>query len=652
VYEREAGVQAAEAEGRRLGGRLDAALAAADKAKLDALAATKAKTLCESQLRTALRCAQEMWASACEPQIAAASGLGLVLKSASEEADHGCSVEVGEVLMAGPAESSGCVKVGDGILEVAGDSTNALTLEEVEERLAGPVFSKVSIKAASAGGDAYEVELERGCGSHASQSSALERLATHMQPETCQEAEKMRQELERLRDTTKKDHDTHDAGRKAWREKEARLDAEIAELTRQLAASETNLQDLSATSAAREQRLDDESKAATDRLNEARAALTQAGAELDAARAEIASLKTEVLEGKVAVEKAQAELQRALQEAEAAGKDSLAAREAEALARGETSAAEAKLAEALARQRQLEAALQEAQRAHETMKCDLEQLEKERGSLTEQVGALEQAAADRAREIAAAQAAADKARKDNAQTQSELAREGTRAADLSKDLAAAEALVEEKRREIQQLQDAQVALKDEVSRAGLRASEAQKQLAAAAADMGKARQTAAEGVAALQERVMRAAKTAEAMYVAVCRPSVGSAAGLGLVLSAAADDRGQASRHPQIAEVVAGGAAGGKLQDGDVLLAVDGAATQDLPVSEVEGKLAGKVGTQVKLRAQAVGAKKPYECVLVRGLSADAANLDALVASLVPEAVKASNALHDELDALRAQVNR
>ena len=45
-------------------------------------------------------------------------------------------------------------------------------------------------------------------------------------------------------------------------------------------------------------------------------------------------------------------------------------------------------------------------------------------------------------------------------------------------------------------------------------------------------------------------------------------------------------------------------------------------------------------------------CVLVRGLSSDAEKLDTLLASLLPEALRAGNALHEEVEALRAQVHR
>jgi hypothetical protein len=52
VYEREAGVQAAEAEGRRLGGRLDAALAAADKVKAEASEVSESNTRLLKQVKS------------------------------------------------------------------------------------------------------------------------------------------------------------------------------------------------------------------------------------------------------------------------------------------------------------------------------------------------------------------------------------------------------------------------------------------------------------------------------------------------------------------------------------------------------------------------------------------------------------------------
>lgn len=105
-----------------------------------------------------------------------------------------------------------------------------------------------------------------------------------------------------------------------------------------------------------------------------------------------------------------------------------------------------------------------------------------------------------------------------------------------------------------------------------------------------------------------------------------------------------------MADLVPGGPAAGKIKSCDVILAVDGAATQDVPLEQVEAMMAGKVGAQVKLRAQSPGSKKPYEVVLTRVLSAEEDRLDTLTTSLLPEAVACSGRLYEELEKLREQV--
>jgi C-terminal processing protease CtpA/Prc len=191
-----------------------------------------------------------------------------------------------------------------------------------------------------------------------------------------------------------------------------------------------------------------------------------------------------------------------------------------------------------------------------------------------------------------------------------------------------------------------IPLQEDASKAALRESEAHKEAEVAAARWDTTRQSLEERVSSLQARVTHAAQTAEGMYVAICRPAAGSAAGLGIVLGAAAEG----GRYPQVADLVQGGPAAGKIKACDVILAVNGAATQDVPLEQVEAMMAGKVGAQVKLRAQAPGSKKPYEVVLTRVLSTEEDRLDTLTASLLPEAVACSDRLYEELEKLREQV--
>jgi hypothetical protein len=151
----------------------------------------------------------------------------------------------------------------------------------------------------------------------------------------------------------------------------------------------------------------------------------------------------------------------------------------------------------------------------------------------------------------------------------------------------------------------------------------------------------------MRARMAEAAEAAQNMYAAICRPSVGAVTGLGIVLAAA-----EGGRHPVIHELVEGSIAlaSGKMNVGDAVLAVNGVATQDLPLEEVDLLLCGAVGSKVTFHAQSSGAKKAYEVELVRKAGGvGEAGMVSLVSLLLPEAVRVAASMHQELEDLRAR---
>jgi len=124
----------------------------------------------------------------------------------------------------------------------------------------------------------------------------------------------------------------------------------------------------------------------------------------------------------------------------------------------------------------------------------------------------------------------------------------------------------------------------------------------------------------------------------------------------------------------------GKMNKGDTVLAVNGIATQDVSLEDVEISLCGAVGTTVTIRAVTVGSKKvvtsaarctharahthtraralslslthspspalskAYEVALVRNAGApDEAAIASLVSTLLPEAVGVAARMHEVL---------
>lgn len=199
----------------------------------------------------------------------------------------------------------------------------------------------------------------------------------------------------------------------------------------------------------------------------------------------------------------------------------------------------------------------------------------------------------------------------------------------------------EKRIEMMTMMDDYHSLETDLGMKALEEAEARSKLREATKVWDTARVSHQEYNDSMRARMTEADEAAQIMYVAICRPSVGAATGLGIVL--AADEGG---RHPLIHELVEGGIAlaSGKMNVGDVVLAVNGIATQDMPLEEVDLLLCGAVGSKVTFNAQASGAKKAYEVELAR----KAGGVGEAVSSLVPEAVRVAAIMHQELEDLRA----
>lgn len=150
----------------------------------------------------------------------------------------------------------------------------------------------------------------------------------------------------------------------------------------------------------------------------------------------------------------------------------------------------------------------------------------------------------------------------------------------------------------------------------------------------------------LHRRLVESVKAGQAMYVAVCKPGTGVAAGLGLMLAACPGSASGAV----VSELIEGGTAAGadkSMSVGDLILEVDGVHTACLSVEEVENLMCGPMGEAVTIRAQQVGGGASYEVVLARGCGHAESAVADLVGHMQADACTTAARLRKELEELR-----
>jgi chromosome segregation ATPase len=334
----------------------------------------------------------------------------------------------------------------------------------------------------------------------------------------------------------------------------------------------------------------------------------------------------------------------------------------------------AKLDEAQARILKLETAAAVMDAGRQALKQQLSDANAYHEKMTAEIAARKAASSVVQREIEEALAVGARLRAEKETLQTRLLGEGARIKTLEEDVAKVEKqlgknfskvicilalhsihsraltfekILGEKRREAQTMMDDYHSLEQDLGSKAVEEAEARSKLLEATKVWDTARVSYQEYNNSMRARMAEAAEAAQNMYVAICRPSVGPATGLGIVLAAA-----EGARHPVIHELVEGGIAlaSGKMNVGDALLAMNGVAMQDLTLEEINLLLCGAVGSKVTFRAQASGDETAYEVELVRKAGGvGEAGMVSLVSSLLPEAVRVAAIMHQELEDLRAR---
>ena len=513
--------------------------------------------------------------------------------------------------------------------------------------LSGPVFTRVRIKARKSDADAYVIELERRCGQE-EVDSAVDRLEGQMQSEACKAVEMMHLDLASLRAKLAKETSQHEKECKGWREDKEHLDSEIAALKAKLASAQVHAQELVADGREQEERHGAEMSQQSDRLAAARSATSTAKAEIDVLVKEKSALMTELERSKAAALQSEAEAAGAKQVAECARKETELAGKAVEEVKAQLAGAAAKLDEAQAQVLKLDTARAAADEKIQRLQNELSNANADKEKLDAEISTLTKESAKKDGQLQETAAVTAHLRAEMEALRTQLTGKDSQIKTLEEELAGAEKLVAEKRKELQKMMEDYHSVEEDLSKSAAQEAVARNKLQEATRVWDTARVSYQEYHDSMRARMAEATKAAQAMYIAVCQPTVGSVAGLGLVLAAPP----QGMKNPVIQELVEGGAAKacGKMSAGDLLLAVDGAATQGAGLEDVEVMLCGKVGSKMTIRAQTPGSKKAYEVAVVRELAADEAAVSSLATWLQPEAVRVAAGMHQELEDLRARV--
>lgn len=163
-----------------------------------------------------------------------------------------------------------------------------------------------------------------------------------------------------------------------------------------------------------------------------------------------------------------------------------------------------------------------------------------------------------------------------------------------------------------------------------------------------------QALASMLKKLVDAVSAGESMHAAVCRPTVGGAVGLGIVLGTL-----QGGNTVYVEEILLGrGAAKTQMQVGDLVLAIDGMELQvnkallsqtgqkKLLKEDAERMLVGSLDTQVNLRCQNVGGEI-YEVQILRSHGNQGSDVDNLVNSLKPEACETAKRMLAQLQQLK-----
>jgi C-terminal processing protease CtpA/Prc len=552
------------------------------------------------------------------------------------------------VLVGGAAEESKQISPGDAIVAVDGVSAAHLSLEEVEKLLSGPVFAPVSIRVRGGAKGESVVDVIRRC-SAADDDSAVESLETFVQTETISTASRLHEDLERFRHSGQVHAQQLATESAAWREEKAKLQQEVSMFAARAQAAEEQAQKLEANSALVQTKYKEECDALALRAKDARETMRQSQAELENAMSAVSSLKSELSAMQSAYEQANADRARALQVAEDASKGVETAENAATQADSCARAAAGRLQEMQAKVLALENSFAAANARSTQLAADKGISDRQQDDLVREVDTLKNKVSETVAELQTSQSEAQGLKSEMEQLKRKIASEQERAKGLEAEIAAGDAVVEKKRLEMRKALEIQVGLEESRKSAQEQEQAHRKRLQEATAEWDKARVSYQQNHDAMQARMTLAAKTAQAMYAAICLPCAGSVTGLGLELVQAGDD----GRNPVVQQLLANGPAfrSGKVHVGDVLLAVDGTATQSSPMEHVETMLCGVIGKSVTLRLQTQDAKKAYDVVLTRELATDEKTIDTLVASLSAEATKRVAGMHEELLKLRERVS-
>ena len=312
--------EALEAEAQRLQLRYKAQVIAAEDARAAAARSQAACVKAQTQVKDVITVAQAMYVSAVRPQAGVVMGLGFTL----HELDKQVCVE--EVLLGGAASDSAAMASGDILLAVDGTSTAELSLQEVEQLLAGPALSPVCIVGRGSGGE-YTLELQRRCGLSADIDAAVASIQGYMQSDAVNAAEKMHAKLAQL------SREAESAALKSERESAALKTAnnglriESTDLAAKLTAAEQQVQELTRELSRASQQQQAESRKLVASAADARAAANSAHAELDALRVEANSLKSQLALSLASCEASREDVTRTLAEADAARAERAAAKQ-------------------------------------------------------------------------------------------------------------------------------------------------------------------------------------------------------------------------------------------------------------------------------------------------------------------------------------